>query len=117
MAIAGSLLHRLILTLALIIAVAIPVGYSSPAAASSPSIVYLAPAPIGKDTNNGITPSTPVLTLARAQGVLKSMPSISTDVEVRIAPGTYTAGPITWNFYVPDHSISFIPTGYQAGVP
>ncbi len=78
--------------------------------------VYLAPANGGgSDTNNGLTPSTAVSTLARAQAVLREHQP-TTDVEVRIKQGTYVAPPFhDWRFYVAGHSISFLPIDYTPG--
>jgi hypothetical protein len=69
----------------------------------------------GSDSANGLTPSTAVKSLVRVQEVLReSKPT--TDVEVRINQGTYVAPPMhDWRFYIPGHTISFMPVDYQYG--
>jgi Right handed beta helix region len=77
--------------------------------------VYLAPASKGgKDSNTGLTSSSPILTLAHAQQVLTRL-NPTGNVTVRIKQGTYVAGAITWSFYVPGHTISFMPVNYAGG--
>ncbi|NUR49554.1 MAG: hypothetical protein HOV71_15600 [Hamadaea sp.] len=85
---------------------------SSVATADVPFTIYVAP---GDDTGDtGLTPSSPVGSLARAQQVLRDEAPDS-DVEIRISPGTYTAPQTAWNYYVRGHSISFMPVGYAVG--
>ncbi|SFP68384.1 hypothetical protein SAMN05421810_10392 [Amycolatopsis arida] len=74
--------------------------------------VYLSPT--GSDANSGLSPEQSVRTLARAQQVLVAAKP-TTDVEVRIKQGTYVAGQTDWRFYVPGHSISFVPVDYEPG--
>lgn len=74
--------------------------------------VFLSPA--GVDTNDGLTPATPVRTVARVQDVLKAAQP-QTDVEIRIKQGTYVAPPIAWTFVVPGHTVNFMPVDYKYG--
>jgi Right handed beta helix region len=77
--------------------------------------IYLAPASKGgKDSNTGLTPSSPILTLIHAQQVLTQL-NPTGNVTVRITQGTYLANAITWHFYVPGHTISFMPVNYTGG--
>jgi len=77
--------------------------------------IYLAPASQGgKDSNTGLTSSSPILTLAHAQQVLTRL-NPTGDVTIRIKQGTYVANAITWSFYVPGHTISFMPANYSGG--
>ncbi|WP_460515052.1 right-handed parallel beta-helix repeat-containing protein [Flindersiella endophytica] len=92
---------------------------ASPAPEAEPQAaftVYLAPTSAGgSDANDGLTPATAVNTLVRVQGVLRQHRP-ATDVEVRIRQGTYVAPPFhDWRFYVPGHSISFLPIDYVPG--
>lgn len=84
-------------------------------AAASAFRIYLAPASKGgSDSHTGLTKSSPILTLARVQQVLaKKKPK--TDVQVRIDQGTYVAGETDWTFYIPGHTISFMPVNYVLG--
>ena len=70
--------------------------------------------PNGSDTNDGSTPQAAVKTLDRAEAILAANDPI-TDVEIRIAQGLYIAPRTEWRYYIPNHSISFIPADYQAG--
>lgn len=74
--------------------------------------VYMDPA--GSNGNDGLAPSRGVQTLERVEEILENRRP-RTDIEVRIKPGTYIAGETTWDFYVPGHTISFLPLGYQHG--
>lgn len=77
--------------------------------------VYMAPASAGgSDANDGLTPATGVVTLARVQEVLRQQ-APATDVEIRIKQGTYVARQFDWTFYVPGHSVSFMPIDYVSG--
>ena len=77
--------------------------------------IYLAPASKGgKDSNTGLTSSSPILTLAHTQQVLAQL-NPTGNVTVRITQGTYVADAITWSFYVPGHTISFMPVNYLGG--
>lgn len=87
---------------------------ASSAAQATLFTVYVSPT--GSDGNDGRTPESAVATLNGAQAVL-SAAGPQSDVEVRIAKGTYVAdsAPARWRFYVPGHSISFMPAAYRAG--
>jgi len=77
--------------------------------------IYVAPASQGgKDSNTGLTSSSPILTLAHAQQVLTGL-NPTGNATVRIKQGTYVANAITWSFYVPGHTISFMPANYSGG--
>jgi hypothetical protein len=77
--------------------------------------IYLAPASKGgKDSNTGLTSKSPILTLAHAQKVLTGL-NPTGNVTVRITQGTYVANAITWSFYVPGRTISFMPVNYSGG--
>lgn len=87
---------------------------SAPAAAP-PLTIYLAPASKGgSDSHTGLTRSSPILTLAHAEKVLQQK-NPKTDVQVRIDQGTYVAGETDWTFYIPGHTISFMPVNYVLG--
>ncbi len=88
---------------------------SAATASAQPLTLYLAPsAKGGSDRHTGLTKSSPILTLARAQQVLEQRKPTG-DVTVRIEQGTYAAGQTTWQFYVPGHTISFMPVDYAVG--
>jgi Periplasmic copper-binding protein (NosD) len=92
-------------------------GASEAAVAASPGnvTIYMAPASQGgKDSNTGLTSSSPILTLAHAQQVLTQL-NPTGNITVRIKQGTYVANAITWSFYVPGHTISFMPANYSGG--
>ncbi|WP_158884843.1 right-handed parallel beta-helix repeat-containing protein [Amycolatopsis anabasis] len=75
--------------------------------------VYMAPT--GSDGASGLTPAAAVRSLVRVQEVLRDAKP-ATDVEVRIEQGTYVAPPMQdWRFYVPGHTISFLPIDYEYG--
>jgi hypothetical protein len=77
--------------------------------------IYMAPASKGgKDSNTGLTLSSPLLNLFDVLRVLKQL-SPSGNVTVRIEQGTYVDIGITWNFYVPGKTISFMPVNYVPG--
>jgi hypothetical protein len=92
-------------------------GAAGAAVAARPGnvTIYLAPASQGgKDSNTGLTSSSPILTLAHAQQVLTKL-NPAGNVTVRIKQGTYVASAITWSFYVPGHTVSFMPANYSGG--
>lgn len=91
-------------------------GAGKPASPASPTLtIYLAPANKGgSDSHTGLTTSSPILTLARAQQVLARIQP-KTDVQVRIEQGTYVVGETDWTFYIPGHTISFMPINYVLG--
>ena len=69
--------------------------------------IYLAPAAKGgKDTHTGLTSSSPILTLAHAQQVLKGL-NPTGNVTVRITQGTYVASAVT----LPAKMVAEPPTG------
>ncbi|MEV4316105.1 right-handed parallel beta-helix repeat-containing protein [Actinocrispum sp. NPDC049592] len=69
----------------------------------------------GSDAASGLSPSAPVRSLVRVQEVLRAAKP-STDVEIRIKQGTYEAPPMQdWRFYVPGHTVSFMPIDYTYG--
>jgi parallel beta-helix repeat protein len=77
--------------------------------------VYMSPAnKAGSDKHTGLSTSSPILTLARAQQVL-SQQKPKGNVVIKIEQGTYVAGSTTWSYYVPGHTISFQPANYVAG--
>ncbi len=74
--------------------------------------VYVSPT--GVDTNNGLTEKTPILTLTRAEYVIKKS-ATKANVEVRIKKGTYNDQSTTWDYYIKGRTISFMPSDYQVG--
>lgn len=88
----------------------------SPAVTSAKTLtLYLAPANKGgSDKHTGLSTKSPILTLNRAQQVLGQQKPTG-NVVVRIGQGTYVAGQTTWRFYVPGHTISFMPVNYVLG--
>jgi hypothetical protein len=77
--------------------------------------IYLAPASKGgSDSHTGLTTSSPILTLARAQQVLQQKKP-DTNVQVRITQGTYVAGETDWTYYIPGRTIAFMPVNYVLG--
>lgn len=78
--------------------------------------VYMAtPANGGSDSNSGLTSTSPVVSLHRVHEVLKAARP-TTDVEVRVRQGTYVVPPmLNWYFYVPGHTVSFLPVDYDYG--
>lgn len=80
------------------------------ASAPEPFTIYIAPH--GLRTNDGLSPARPVGTLESAEFRL-AQHDVGTDVEIRIAPGTYTVPQTRWQTYVPGHSITFLPYGYD----
>jgi hypothetical protein len=83
-------------------------------AATRPGNVTIYLAPNGKDSNSGTSSSSPLLTLAHAQAVLTKL-NPTGNVTVLIKQGTYKASAITWSFYVPGHTVSFMPINYKVG--
>ena len=76
--------------------------------------VYMQPPRSGCDANDGLTEQTAVCALAAVIEVLERHKP-TTDVEVRIRQGIYVASQTSWRFYVPGHTISFMPIDYQYG--
>jgi hypothetical protein len=122
----ARVLGRRCSTLVSLALAAIVAGASAPALAAARNgtpitkkytnvTIYLAPASKGgSDSHTGLTPSSPVLTLAHAQQVLQQIVPTG-NVTVRIEQGSYVAGGLTWSFYVPGHTISFMPANYVIG--
>lgn len=70
--------------------------------------VYMSPS--GDDANDGLSLSSPVLTIYRVQKVLLAhRPEV--DVEVHISPGTYYDQKVAW-IYTNGHKITFTPLGF-----
>ena len=84
---------------------------ATPAYADGPFTLWVSTS--GSDANDG-TQAAPVLTLARVQNILRDVEP-TTDVEVRINQGTYSAPQTTWDFYIPGHTITFMPHDYEYG--
>jgi hypothetical protein len=77
-------------------------------------VVYMQPPQSGCSDNDGRTEQSAVCSLEQVEQVLeRNKPT--TDVEVRIKQGTYVAPTTSWRFYVPGHTISFMPIDYQYG--
>lgn len=72
----------------------------------SPLRIHLSPG--GHDSWNGTTTSHPIVTLNRAHDILQASPP-NRDVEIRIAPGTYSYQDVSWTFTMPEHTITFMP--------
>lgn len=80
--------------------------------AADPLRIYVAPD--GSADNTGLTPHSPVRTLDDAEARIPS--TLTTDVEVRLEPGTYAgAAKTTWSTYPVGHKVSFLPTTYTVG--
>jgi hypothetical protein len=91
-------------------------AWAQSAASAAPVLnVYLAPpSQGGSDMHTGLSPSSPIDTLARAEQVLEQRrPDV--DVDVRIAQGTYVTGQTSWTYYIPGHTIDFMPANYTLG--
>ncbi|MEQ1500710.1 MAG: right-handed parallel beta-helix repeat-containing protein [Myxococcota bacterium] len=56
----------------------------------------------GSDDRDGATPETALATLQAANDLLLATPA-DTDVEIRVAPGTYVGQRVTWTATHPDH--------------
>jgi hypothetical protein len=104
---------RRVLAVAALAACLVSLISATPAHAASVFTVYMAPG--GSDANDGLSSASPVVSLVRVQQVLvAARPTI--DVEVRIKQGTYYATAMEdWRFYVPGHTISFLPVDYRYG--
>jgi hypothetical protein len=74
-----------------------------------PLVVIMAPT--GNDSNDGLTINTAILTLARAQEVIRKEIEKrgARNVRVRIGPGKYFNQTVVWNFVMPSHHITFEP--------
>lgn len=81
----------------------------------APAAVYTVyVSPTGSDAGDGRTPATAVKTLRRVEAMLTAAKP-QTDVEVRIKQGTYVAPTTVWRFYVPGHTVTFMPVDYDPG--
>ena len=107
---------RAVLVAALVVGAGTLLGPATAAHAAGVFTVYVSPN--GADGNDGRTPATAVATLDGAQVVLTAAKPTS-DVEVRIAKGTYVAKTASarWKFFVAGHSVSFMPAAYRPGRP
>jgi len=75
---------------------------------NGPLVVFMGPN--GRDQNSGFTLNTPILTLKRAQHVLRDqLRNRHRDVEIRIGAGTYRNQTVRWTFTMPAHTITFMP--------
>ena len=64
----------------------------------------------GDDQSDGLTLATPILTLNKAQEVIRDrLPNLDRDVEIRISPGIYRNQSVRWTFTSPNHTITFMP--------
>lgn len=79
---------------------------------AAPGVLRIHLHPAGSDDADGLSAQTPVRSLDRAQRIIAALRP-RTDVEVRISPGIYIAPPVRWTTYVPGHSITFLPEGYE----
>jgi hypothetical protein len=113
-----KLLRTIVWRTLLSLATLLPLSLALPATAARAAdvfTVYMSAS--GSDSNDGMTSTTGVYSLVRVQEVLRQHKP-GTDVEVRIDYGTYTAPYMhDWRFYVPGHTISFLPTGWNVGDP
>lgn len=107
---------RTIMVAALAVGGSLALAPTPPAAAADTFTVYLSPT--GSDSDDGRSPGSALATLDGAQAALVAA-APHTDVEVRIAAGTYvaTAASRRWRFFVPGHSVSFLPAAYRPGRP
>lgn len=104
-----KLISRTAAVLMLVVVSVLPV---QSAAAEEFFTVYMSAT--GADTNDGLTPTTEVKTLTRVEAILTAA-APTTDVQVRIRQGTYVAPETTWRFYIPGHSIMFMPIDWNGG--
>jgi len=74
-----------------------------------PSTLRIFVSVYGNDAHSGTDLDAPILTLERAEAIVKALPS-PRDVEVRIGPGRYHGQSVVWNTTFDDHSIVFMPT-------
>jgi hypothetical protein len=75
---------------------------------NGPLVVFMGPN--GRDQNSGFTLNSPILTLKRAQDVVRDqLRSRHRDVEIRIGAGTYRNQTVRWTFTMPAHTITFMP--------
>ena len=102
------MVKKILLVFTLLFISSFPSISATNAADTTPLIILMSPA--GSDENDGLTLDTPILTLERAQQVIRvAVPKRDRDVEVRIAPGTYLNQTVIWDFTMPANSIKFMP--------
>lgn len=87
---------------------------SDPAEPPGSFIIYLAPD--GRDDRSGATLDEAILTLSRAQEILKDEDP-ETDIEVRIGPGRYQAQRVVWTYTRPEQEILFTRLDDEAPRP
>jgi hypothetical protein len=68
--------------------------------------------PTGSDTNSGLDINSPVKTLNRVESIVGGQ---TTDIQVRIAQGTYVDNQTTWTTYIPGRTITFAPADWDPG--
>lgn len=83
-----------------------------PSEKDGPFTVYLSPS--GDDTRSGLSVRDAVKSLERAEEIV-ARTNPSTDVEIRISRGVYTAPTTQWSTFVDGHTISFLPLSYDYG--
>lgn len=87
----------------------------STASAAPTLTIYLAPSNKGgSDKHTGLSSKSPILTLAEAQKILGAKDPKG-NVIIRIDQGTYVAAQTNWSFYVPGHTVAFMPANYVVG--
>jgi len=97
-------------TLALALALIVTV-FAAPAQADTPTVIYMSAS--GSDSNDGSDLAHGVKTLERVEALVSGL---TTDVEVRIDQGTYTAGQTYWTTFITGHSITFMPADFTPGM-
>lgn len=74
----------------------------------NPLIVLVSPR--GSDANDGLSLDAPILTIERAQQIVRErVPDRDRAVQIRIAPGVYRNQSVRWNFTMPTQTITFMP--------
>ena len=102
------MIKKILTTFSLLLLNILPFTSNLNAADTSPLVVLMSPT--GSDENDGLSLDTPILTLQRAQEVIRAaVPNRNRNVEVRIAPGTYLNQTVKWNFTMPANPIKFMP--------
>lgn len=98
---------------ALAAALLVVIFWVAPASAVPPLTIYMSPG--GSDVNDGSDLAHAVVTLDRVEALIVAA-APTTDVEVRINQGTYTAGQTTWNTFLDGHTITFMPADFTPGM-
>jgi hypothetical protein len=87
------------------------------AAPSGPLTIWMSPE--GRDSNDG-SQARPLKSIAGVHehllGLYPKGKALDADVEVRIAPGTYSGDEVTWTLPSAGHSITFMPAGFRVGM-